>query len=162
MIGIVVVTHGRLADELVAATEHVVGPLEACTSISIGPDDDMERRREDIRQAVEEADSGSGVIILTDMFGGTPSNLSISLLDKGKVEVVAGANLPMLIKLAEARTGLPSMSWPSAPPKRASAISPSRLTFSTPRDLGAHRHPLQSARAARPSVSALCLRGRKI
>jgi PTS system mannose-specific IIA component len=106
MIGIVVVTHGRLADELVAATEHVVGPLEACTSISIGPDDDMERRREDIRQAVEEADSGSGVIILTDMFGGTPSNLSISLLDKGKVEVVAGANLPMLIKLAEARTRL--------------------------------------------------------
>lgn len=106
MIGIVVVTHGRLADELVAATEHVVGPLEACTSISIGPDDDMERRREDIRQAVAEADSGSGVIILTDMFGGTPSNLSISLLDKGKVEVVAGANLPMLIKLAEARTRL--------------------------------------------------------
>lgn len=106
MIGIVVVTHGRLADELVAATEHVVGPMEACTSISIGPDDDMERRREDIRQAVEDADTGSGVIILTDMFGGTPSNLSISLLDKGKVEVVAGANLPMLIKLAEARTRL--------------------------------------------------------
>jgi PTS system mannose-specific IIA component len=106
MIGIVVVTHGRLADELVAATEHVVGPLEACTSISIGPDDDMERRREDIRQAVEAADSGAGVIILTDMFGGTPSNLSISLLEKGKVEVVAGANLPMLIKLAEARTRL--------------------------------------------------------
>jgi len=106
MIGIVVVSHGRLADELVAATEHVVGPMEACTSISIGPDDDMERRREDIRQAVEEADSGSGVIILTDMFGGTPSNLSISLLEKGKVEVVAGANLPMLIKLAEARTRL--------------------------------------------------------
>ncbi len=106
MIGIVVVTHGRLADELVAATEHVVGPLEACAAISIGPDDDMERRRDDIREAVEEADSGSGVIVLTDMFGGTPSNLSISLLEKGKVEVIAGANLPMLIKLAEARTRL--------------------------------------------------------
>ncbi len=106
MIGIVVVTHGRLADELVAATEHVVGPLDSCTSISIGPDDDMERRRDDIRKAVEETDTGSGVVILTDMFGGTPSNLSISLLDKGKVEVIAGANLPMLIKLAEARTRL--------------------------------------------------------
>ncbi len=106
MIGVVVVTHGRLADELVAATEHVVGPLESCASISIGPDDDMERRRDDIRSAVEECDTGSGVIILTDMFGGTPSNLSISLLEKGKVEVIAGANLPMLIKLAEARTRL--------------------------------------------------------
>ena len=106
MIGIVVVTHGRLADELVAATEHVVGPLEACHAISIGPDDDMEKRREDIRDAVEAVDQGSGVIILTDMFGGTPSNLSISLLEKGRVEVIAGANLPMLIKLAEARARL--------------------------------------------------------
>lgn len=106
MIGIVVVTHGRLADELVAATEHVVGPLDACASISIGPDDDMEKRREDIRAAVEEADQGDGVVILTDMFGGTPSNLAISLLDKDKVEVIAGANLPMLIKLAEARARL--------------------------------------------------------
>ena len=103
MIGIVVVTHGRLADELVAATEHVVGPLEACSAISIGPDDDMERRRDDIREAVEKADQGDGVIILTDMFGGTPSNLSISLLEKGRVEVIAGANLPMLIKLVEVR-----------------------------------------------------------
>lgn len=106
MIGIVVVTHGRLADELVAATEHVVGPLESCSAISIGPDDDMERRRDDIREAVEETDQGDGVIILTDMFGGTPSNLSISLLEKGRVEVIAGANLPMLIKLAEARARL--------------------------------------------------------
>ena len=106
MIGIVVVTHGRLADELVAATEHVVGPLEACAAISIGPDDDMEKRRDDIRAAVEEADQGDGVVILTDMFGGTPSNLAISLLDKDRIEVIAGANLPMLIKLAEARTRL--------------------------------------------------------
>ena len=106
MIGIVVVTHGRLSDELVAATEHVVGPLDACSAISIGPDDDMEKRRDDIRAAVEEANQGDGVVILTDMFGGTPSNLAISLLDKGKIEVIAGANLPMLIKLAEARTRL--------------------------------------------------------
>lgn len=106
MIGIVVVTHGRLADELVAATEHVVGPLEACAAISIGPDDNMEKRRDDIRAAVEAADQGDGVVILTDMFGGTPSNLSISLLEKDRVEVIAGANLPMLIKLAEARTRL--------------------------------------------------------
>ena len=104
MIGIVVVTHGRLAEELVAAAEHVVGPLENCVAISIGPDDDMERRREDIQKAVSETDSGDGVVILTDMFGGTPSNLSISLLDKGKVEVIAGANLPMMIKLAESRS----------------------------------------------------------
>lgn len=103
MIGIVVVSHGRLADELVAATEHVVGPLDACVAVSIGPDDDMDKRREDIREAVKAADQGQGVIILTDMFGGTPSNLSISLLDKDKVEVIAGANLPMMIKLAEGR-----------------------------------------------------------
>lgn len=106
MIGIVVVTHGRLADELVAATEHVVGPLEACSAISIGADDDMERRRDDIRAAVNAADKGDGVVILTDMFGGTPSNLAISLLEKGRIEVIAGANLPMLIKLAEARSRL--------------------------------------------------------
>lgn len=104
MIGIVVVTHGHLADELVAATEHVVGPLDACNAISIGPDDDMEKRREDIREAVADVDQGDGVVILTDMFGGTPSNLSISLLEKDKVEVIAGANLPMMIKLAEARS----------------------------------------------------------
>lgn len=106
MIGIVVVTHGRLADELVAATEHVVGALPACAAISIGADDDIETRREDIRSAVKAVDQGRGVVILTDMFGGTPSNLSISLLAKGRVEVIAGANLPMLIKLAEGRARL--------------------------------------------------------
>jgi mannose PTS system EIIA component len=106
MIGIVVVTHGGLAGELVAATEHVVGPLAACASISIGADDDMETRRGDIRAAVKAVDQGQGVVILTDMFGGTPSNLSISLLEKDRVEVIAGANLPMLIKLAEARARL--------------------------------------------------------
>ena len=103
MIGVVVVSHGRLADEFVAAAEHVVGPLEAFTPVCIGPDDDMEKRRDDIRQAVADADKGDGVLVLTDMFGGTPSNLAISLLEKNKVEVIAGINLPMLIKLAEAR-----------------------------------------------------------
>jgi PTS system mannose-specific IIA component len=104
MIGVVVVSHGRLADEFVAATEHVVGPMDALLAVCIGPDDDMEQRRADIRAAIADADRGEGVLILTDMFGGTPSNLAISLLEPGKVEVIAGVNLPMLIKLAEARS----------------------------------------------------------
>lgn len=103
MIGLVIVTHGQLAQELVAATEHVVGKLAACIAVSIGADDDMEQRRDDIRAAVNAADEGDGVIIVTDIFGGTPSNLSMSLLEKCKVEVIAGANLPMMITLAEAR-----------------------------------------------------------
>ena len=104
MIGVVVVSHGRLADEFVAATEHVVGPMDALLAVCIGPDDDMEKRRADIREAIADADRGEGVLVLTDMFGGTPSNLAISLLDPGKVEVIAGVNLPMLIKLVEARS----------------------------------------------------------
>lgn len=103
MIGLVIVTHGQLAIELRRATEHVVGPQDMMETICIGPDDDMERRRNDIRAAVERVDSRAGVILLTDMFGGTPSNLAISMLRDGKVEVLAGVNLPMLIKLAEAR-----------------------------------------------------------
>ena len=103
MIGMVLVTHGRLADEFIAATDHVVGPQEAIRAISIGPDDDMEQRRKEIVQAVEDVDTGNGVIILTDMFGGTPSNLAISLLDRANVEVIAGMNLPMLIKLVKVR-----------------------------------------------------------
>ena len=104
MIGLVIVTHGALAVELKRATEHVVGPQDAMATICIGPDDDMERRRDDIRKAVQTVDAGKGVILLTDMFGGTPSNLSISMLREDKVEVLAGVNLPMLIKLAEARS----------------------------------------------------------
>ncbi len=103
MIGMVLVTHGRLAEEFIAATEHVVGPQSQVRAVCIGPDDDMEQRRKDIIAAVDEVDSGDGVILLTDMFGGTPSNLAISVLDKANVEVVAGMNLPMLIKLASAR-----------------------------------------------------------
>lgn len=103
MIGLVIVTHGELAIELKRATEHVVGPQDAIQTVCIGPDDDIELRREDIRKAVDEVESGSGVILLTDMFGGTPSNLAISMLREDKVEVLAGVNLPMLIKLAEAR-----------------------------------------------------------
>jgi len=103
MIGIVLVTHGRLAEEFAAALEHVVGRQEALRSVCIGPDDDMEVRRKEIIAAVAEVDRGRGVIVLTDMFGGTPSNLAISMLDQGKVEVIAGMNLPMLIKLASVR-----------------------------------------------------------
>ena len=103
MIGLVLVTHGRLAAEFVTAMEHVVGPQTAIEAICIGPDDDMESRRADIARAVKTVDDGSGVILLTDLFGGTPSNLAISLLDAGKVEVIAGINLPMLIRLESAR-----------------------------------------------------------
>jgi len=103
MIGLVLVTHGLLAKEFVAATEHVVGPQEDMLAICIGPDDDMEKRRQEILEAVAKVDKGDGVILLTDMFGGTPSNLAISTMDKAKVEVIAGINLPMLIKLASVR-----------------------------------------------------------
>jgi PTS system mannose-specific IIA component len=103
MIGLVLVTHGQLAAEFRAALEHVVGPQQACEPISIGPDDDMEERRRDIMAAVERVNDGSGVILLTDMFGGTPSNLAISVMDAGRIEVIAGVNLPMLIKLASVR-----------------------------------------------------------
>ena len=107
MIGMVLVTHGGLADEFRAALEHVVGAQDKLKTISIGPDDDMEQRRQDIVSAIADDDGGDGVVLLTDMFGGTPSNLAISLLDKDKVEVVAGINLPMLIKLASVRDNLP-------------------------------------------------------
>ncbi len=103
MIGLVLVTHGRLAEEMISATEHVVGAQRNIRAICIGPDDDMEQRRSDIVQAVREVDDGDGVILLIDMFGGTPSNLAISIMDKPNVEVIAGVNLPMLIKLASAR-----------------------------------------------------------
>ena len=104
MIGLVLVTHGRLAAEFVTAMEHVVGPQDAIEAICIGPDDDMERRRQDILEAANRVDTGSGVILLTDMFGGTPSNLAISVMEQTKAEVIAGLNLPMLIKLASVRT----------------------------------------------------------
>lgn len=107
MIGMVLVTHGRLADELIAALEHVVGPQQGVASVCIGPDDDMEQRRADILDSAARVDDGSGVVLLTDMFGGTPSNLAISIMGKAKVEVIAGVNLPMLIKLASVRGDLP-------------------------------------------------------
>jgi PTS system mannose-specific IIA component len=103
MIGLVLVTHGRLAEEFVVAMEHVVGRQERVATISIGPEDDMEGRRADIARAIGEVDGGRGVIVLTDLFGGTPSNLAISLMEAGKVEVIAGINLPMLIRLGGAR-----------------------------------------------------------
>jgi PTS system mannose-specific IIA component len=104
MIGLVLVTHGRLAEEFRSALEHVVGPQKAIETVSIGPDDDMDVRRQDIMNAVTSTDDGNGVIILTDMFGGTPSNLSISVMSRGNTEVIAGMNLPMLIKLAGVRS----------------------------------------------------------
>ncbi len=103
MIGLVLVTHGRLALEFIHALEHVVGKQERIEAVCIGPDDRMDVRRIDIASAITKVDCGLGVIILTDMFGGTPSNLAISLLEEGKVEVVAGLNLPMLVKLARVR-----------------------------------------------------------
>src|SRR5215510_9229079 len=103
MIGMVLVTHGRLAAEFAAALEHVVGAQTQVTAICIGPDDNMEQRRQDILHSIAEVDSGDGVVLLTDMFGGTPSNLAISVMDRAKIEVIAGVNLPMLIKLATVR-----------------------------------------------------------
>ncbi|MEX0407665.1 PTS sugar transporter subunit IIA [Aquibium sp. LZ166] len=105
MIGLVLVTHGRLAEEFRHAVEHVVGPQENFETIAIGADDDIEQRRREIVEAVERADTGAGVIVLTDMFGGTPSNLAISVMEAGRIEVIAGMNLPMLIKLTSVRAG---------------------------------------------------------
>jgi mannose PTS system EIIA component len=103
MIGLILVTHGKLADEFLVAVEHVVGPQQQIATVCIGPRDDMDLRRREIASAIKKVDSGSGVIILTDLFGGTPSNLAISLLETGRVEVIAGVNLPMLIRLDSAR-----------------------------------------------------------
>ena len=106
MIGLVLVTHGRLAEEFVTAMEHVVGKQTHIAAISIGPEDDMEGRRADIADAIAGVDEGAGVIVLTDLFGGTPSNLAISLMEPGRVEVIAGINLPMLIRLEGARKAM--------------------------------------------------------
>ena len=106
MIGLVLVTHGGLAVELIRAMEHVVGPQENTAAVCIGPDDDMEHRRADIQKAVSSVETGEGVIILTDMFGGTPSNLAISIMEEKSIEVIAGVNLPILVKLASIRSTL--------------------------------------------------------
>ena len=106
MIGLVLVTHGRLAEEFVTAMVHVVGPQEQIATVAIGPEDDMEGRRDDIAAAIASVDTGAGVVVLTDLFGGTPSNLAISLMRRGHVEVIAGMNLPMLIRLGSARKAM--------------------------------------------------------
>ena len=103
MIGMVLVTHGRLAEELRLAMEHVVGPQQNVATVCIGAEDDIERRRSDIQADIQRVDQGDGVVLLTDMFGGTPSNLAISMMDRPGVEVIAGVNLPMLVKLAKVR-----------------------------------------------------------
>ena len=105
MIGLVLVTHGQLATEFRHAVEHVVGPQDKFETVAIGADDEMEQRRRDIVDAVARVDTGTGVIVLTDMFGGTPSNLAISVMESGRTEVIAGMNLPMLIKLSSIRKG---------------------------------------------------------
>ena len=107
MIGLVLVTHGRLADELRSAMEHVVGAQRNVATVCIGPDDDMERRRDDIQDSIARVDTGDGVVLLTDMFGGTPSNLCISQMGRAGVEVISGVNLPMLVKLAKVRSSQP-------------------------------------------------------
>ena len=107
MIGLVLVTHGRLAEELRAAMEHVVGSQRNVCTVCIGPEDDMERRRDEIHRCIDTVDTGDGVVLLTDMFGGTPSNLAISQMDGRNVEVIAGVNLPMLVKLAKVRSHQP-------------------------------------------------------
>jgi mannose PTS system EIIA component len=104
MIGLVLVTHGRLADEMRAALEHVVGPQRNICTVCIGPEDDMEDRRADIEHCIANVDCGDGAILLTDMFGGTPSNLAISMMKRPGIEVIAGMNLPMLVKLAKVRS----------------------------------------------------------
>jgi PTS system mannose-specific IIA component len=106
MIGLILVTHGQLAEEFIHAMEHVVGPQDAVATVCIGPNDDMEKRRNEIAKATRDVENGDGVIILTDLFGGTPSNLAISLLETGKIEVIAGINLPMLIRLAGVRKSM--------------------------------------------------------
>lgn len=103
MIGLVIVTHGGLASEFRSAMEHIVGPQEQLETVAIGPDDDMAQRRADLLRSIRQSDSGDGVIVLTDLFGGTPSNLAISIMDEAKVEVIAGINLPTLVKLASVR-----------------------------------------------------------
>ena len=105
MIGMVLVSHGRLADELVAALEHVVGTQDQVVTVCIGPNDDMEQRRREILAGIETVERGDGVVLLTDMFGGTPSNLAISVMNSPDIEVIAGVNLPMLVKLASVRDG---------------------------------------------------------
>jgi PTS system mannose-specific IIA component len=106
MIGIVIVTHGRLAEEMLSATEHVIGPQTHVATICIGPHDDIEQRRNEITEAIRKVDLGRGVVVVTDMFGGTPCNLALTHLQKGKVEVLAGANLPSLVKLVTVRNKL--------------------------------------------------------
>ena len=107
MLGLVLVTHGNLAQEFLAICEHIMGQQQRVATVCIEAGDDMEKRREDIIKSVDAVDDGSGVVVLTDMFGGTPSNLAISVMNEDRIEVLAGMNLPMLIKLVSVRNALP-------------------------------------------------------
>ncbi len=107
MIGIVIITHGNLAHELLSAVQHIVGPQSYIKTVCIGPQDDLDLRRSEISSAIKSVDLGDGVALVTDMFGGTPCNLALAHLKRGKVEVLAGANLPSLIKLIGLRIDAP-------------------------------------------------------
>lgn len=107
MIGIVIVTHGRLAEEFISVLEHVVGPQKGIAAVCMMPDDDLDAKRKEILAKVKDVDAGAGVLLLTDMFGGTPSNLALSIIEDTKVEAIAGINLPLLIKLAKIRHNEP-------------------------------------------------------
>ena len=158
MIGLVLVTHGRLAVEFRSALEHVVGPQKQIEAVTIGPDDDVEQRRKDIIEAVKRVDTGDGVAILTDMFGGTPSNLAISVMSRPKVEVLAGINLPMLVKLAKVRDDCPLERRSPRPRTPAANTSPSPAACSP-----GNERPPSTRTAISPSAqlrppSSACLR----
>jgi len=104
MIGLVVVTHGALATEFVAVTELIVGPQENLLAVPLAPDESIESMKDRIGKAIQSVETGEGVILLTDMFGGTPSNLAITFMEEGRVEILSGVNLPVLLKLATGRT----------------------------------------------------------
>jgi len=140
MIGLVLVTHGRLADELRLAMEHVVGAQRNVATVCIGPDDDIEGRRAEIHRCIDEVDTGDGVVLLTDMFGGTPSNLAISQMDRQGVEVIAGVNLPMLVKLAKVRSNQPL----------AAAVDCAQMAGR--KYIAAASHVLPNARPAEPAM----------
>jgi PTS system mannose-specific IIA component len=156
MIGLVLVTHGRLAEELRHAMEHVVGPQRAVATVCIGPDDDMERRREDIRGCIAAVNQGDGVVVLTDILGGTPSNLAISLCDRRHVEVIAGVNLPLLVKLAKIRSSEPlaeAVSHAAAAGRKYIAAASDMPAASAPRLNGANGPDTPHCEGAAPPAA---------
>jgi mannose PTS system EIIA component len=149
MIGLVIVTHGGLAHEFRRTLEHVVGAQDQLETIAVGPDDDLERRRADILASVRRVDAGDGVVVATDMFGGTPSNLALTVLDEGRVEVIAGVNLPLLIKFAQVRGACPFKE------AAATAIQTGRKYITVAGQIlaGQNWRPAQTVKSAAPPPS---------